>query len=353
MKPSILMVVRPATGGLKKHVELLMAGLIERGYKVGIVGPEDLEIEPSVAAGSWTRFTSPVSSKNPLALRKIAQKVAEYAAGFDVIHVHGISPSIVCAKASRIAGKPLVVTIHNQIPAMNPLEKRVVLSAVLQAKTVIPVSKAVSNELAKLGIPSANIKVIPNGIDLNCFTTIPPATQISPDGPIRLLAVGRLSPEKGFDLLIEAMKSLPDNYSLTIAGDGPDRQKLEGLASGLQVQFAGKVNDIPGLMAQSDIVVIPSRQEGQGIVALEAMAAGRPLVATRVGGLIETLGDGEFGVLVDPESPDALAERIQELIGDAEGQTNRTAMARERAMRDYSVDGMVEKVESVYQDALK
>src|SRR5262249_2652934 len=126
-----------------------------------------------------------------------------------------------------------------------------------------------------------------------------------------LVAIGRLAPEKGFDVLIEAFRLIharQPEARLILAGSGLEEASLRALAAPLQkaLIFAGHLTEIVLLLQTADIVVIPSRQEGQGIVALEAMAARKPVVASRVGGLIETIEDGKTGVLVPPEDPAAL-----------------------------------------------
>ena len=356
MKPSILMVVRPATGGMKRHVELLTAGLIEHGCRVGIAGPVELEIEPDIPNGAWTRYTVPVGSSNPISITKSARKIASIAQDYDIIHVHGLTAVVVSGLASHISHKPMILTVHNQIPSMNPIQKRVLQKSLKVTNELISVSKAVAEEITKLGLTDKPIHVIPNGIDLSKFAdTGLSASALTP--PIKLLGVGRLSREKGFDLLIEAMLLLPADYHLTIAGDGPERESLENLArsidpNGMSIQLIGKVKDVPKWMAVSDMVVIPSRQEGQGIVALEAMAAGRSIVAANVGGLPETLGNGEFGVLVEPNSASALAAGIQQVMSDSIRRAKVIEAGQRYALRECSVERMVEKVLGVYEESM-
>jgi glycosyltransferase involved in cell wall biosynthesis len=143
---------------------------------------------------------------------------------------------------------------------------------------------------------------------------------LPPDPPLRLIAAGRLSPEKGFDVLIEAMRIALDHgldVRLDIVGSGPERRSLSTLAAPL----GERVRLIPALphaelMRRLDDVhalVAPSRREGLGLVALEAFARGRPVVASRVGGLAETVVDGVDGFLVPPEDPTALAAALARL----------------------------------------
>jgi glycosyltransferase involved in cell wall biosynthesis len=145
---------------------------------------------------------------------------------------------------------------------------------------------------------------------------------LPPAPPLRLVGVGRLSPEKGFDLLVEAValaRSGGTEVEATIVGDGPERVRLEQLirARGLDgiVRLAGPVPrpELGPWFADAHAAVAPSRREGLGLAALDAIAAGRPVIATRVGGLPEAVREGEDGLLVTPEDPMALAEALSRL----------------------------------------
>ena len=185
-----------------------------------------------------------------------------------------------------------------------------------------------------------------------------------PDAPAAttgtdLMAFGRMIPKKGFDLLVRAMALLdPSEFSgkLVFFGDGPERSALESLARDLNVQarveFRGRIPyaDVIPTMMTSRAVVIPSRQEPLGLVALEAMAAGRPVIAARVGGLVETLGDAD-AVLVEPDNPQALADGIRAMgkklqVNPDFGKRNHALVLR------YSVAHVVARYEGVYRGDL-
>ncbi|MGC4044993.1 MAG: glycosyltransferase [Armatimonas sp.] len=127
-----------------------------------------------------------------------------------------------------------------------------------------------------------------------------------------VLSIARLSPEKGIDVLLKAAQALPD-IAFLIAGDGPERTALE--ASALpNVTFLGFRKDIPELLAQATLVAVPSRQEGLGLAAVEALAAGVPVIASNVGGLSEVVVPNKTGLLVPPDDPAALTEALRSLI---------------------------------------
>lgn len=159
-------------------------------------------------------------------------------------------------------------------------------------------------------------------------------------GPLRLGAMGRLSREKGFDLAIAAVRLLPhDAVRLEIAGDGPDRQALEQAAAGRRdIAFLGSVTDHARWYAGLDAVVVPSRRESFGLVALEARTAARPVIAAAVDGLPEQI-TGESGILVPPECPSALADAIRTMANANIGARGRAARASAEGHLERTLSG--------------
>ena len=159
--------------------------------------------------------------------------------------------------------------------------------------------------------------------------------------------VARLSGEKGVDVLLKAAGRLPD-VGFVIAGDGPEREGLHR-QSPPNVQWLGRVPETKAVYAAAAVMAIPSRQEGQGIVALEAMASGKPVVASRVGGLAEMLTDGETALLVPVEDADALAAALTRLRNDPALRARLAANGRALVEETYDIRRMVEAVEQVYR----
>jgi glycosyltransferase involved in cell wall biosynthesis len=235
----------------------------------------------------------------------------------DVLHAHWWLPAGLCAlPAARKLDIPLVVTIHGsdahllRYPPLRSLASYVLHRASLVATVSQDLQRQVEDIDPRL--PTAVLR-LPVHAD---FTVAP----MPEDPPIRLLAAGRLAPEKGFDVLIEAMRIVLDHgmdVSLEIVGSGPERRRLAALAAPL----GDKVRLIPALphanllrrLDDVHALVAPSRREGLGMVALEAFTRGRPVIASRVGGLAETVEDGVDGFLVAPEDPIALAAAIARL----------------------------------------
>ena len=164
--------------------------------------------------------------------------------------------------------------------------------------------------------------VIYNGISLQDF-----AGEAQPGGQRYILAIGRHVPQKGFDVLLRAyakcVAQVPDAFDLILAGDGPERESLQRLAGelkvGLRVRFCGRVDNAQAveLFQGCEFFVLPSRHEPMGIVNLEAMAAGKAVIATRVGGVPELVVEDETGVLVSPDEIEALSQALSRLMSDA------------------------------------
>jgi glycosyltransferase involved in cell wall biosynthesis len=198
--------------------------------------------------------------------------------------------------------------------------------------------------------------VVHNGVDLREIRRVAPETRDRP----YVLAIGRHVPQKGFDVLIDAYAGIlaanRDAPDLVIAGDGPERERLEKLAAdrglGDRIGFPGRC-DRPrtaALFRGCELFVLPSRHEPQGIVCLEAMAAGKPVVATRVGGVPEIVTDGECGLLVEPAQAAPLRDAITSLLVDEERRAAMGAASSARAEQfDWSV--IAAQYEDVYRSA--
>jgi glycosyltransferase involved in cell wall biosynthesis len=191
--------------------------------------------------------------------------------------------------------------------------------------------------------------VVPLGIDLDRFDTARPTLE-----KWRPLVgnVARLAPQKDHRTLIEAIRLVPE-VELVIVGDGELREELERLAQGLPVRFLGARGDVPELLASFDVFALPSLYEGLCLAVLEAQAAGVPVVATPVGGIRETVVDGETGVLVPTHDPGALAAAIRRLLDDRPAAEAMAAEAKRRVRERFSVERMVEQTLALYRGLAK
>jgi len=194
---------------------------------------------------------------------------------------------------------------------------------------VVPGS-ASRDYLARLGVPPDRITVAPNAVDQRIFAA---AARTRTNGPVRLLGVGRLAVEKGFDTLLQAADGLP--VEIQLAGSGPEESRLRRLA-GANVAFLGQVerDALPALYANADIVVMPSRSDPWGMVLNEAALAGRPLVSTDAAGAAhELIEDGVNGFRVPAGDVRALRDALRRLVEDREFCDAAGARSRELATR--------------------
>lgn len=254
----------------------------------------------------------------------------------DLVHAHGWDPALVGGLFSRIFRVPLILTVHGiprpgqPIPRkVFPLLERVILwLCSLDHSRIVALTDSDRDRLVELGVPDERIDVIPNGIDLNEFKRISPGSfreehGISPDVFLALF-VGRLHEQKGVEVLLRAAKRLEgSDISFVVVGSGHQKKEYADLAEKLglsDVLFTGEIErkDLLSAFASSDLFVLPSLFEGMPYVVLEAMAAEKPVVATRLPGLAEILLEGETGVLFNKGDDEGLAQAIRRLKDDRE-----------------------------------
>lgn len=192
------------------------------------------------------------------------------------------------------------------------------------------------------GWPAARAHHVPNFVD--DLSGAAPAESPAPLGARRLLAMGRLHPNKGFDIALRALAQMPSAH-LAIAGEGPERAALEALARDLgvadRVAFLGWRRDTGALLAAAEVFVCSSRHEPLGNIVLEAWSAARPVVAVRSQGPAELITEGVDGVLVPPEDPGALANAIAGLLDDAPRAGAIAAAGRAAFLRDFTETAVV------------
>jgi glycosyltransferase involved in cell wall biosynthesis len=219
------------------------------------------------------------------------------------------------------------------------------------AHAVVANSRAAARQLESEGLPSSRIHVVANGIAMERF----PARPVLMRPPATLVTVANLRKEKAHEVLLAAAARLLPRHSnlrLLIVGDGPRASELRALAAGLGVErhvsFLGHREDVPSVLAQADLFVLPSRSEAFPNGAIEAMAAGLPVIASRVGGLLDLVDDGRTGLLVPPDDPAALASAIESLLLSPVRAAAIGAAARDEVARRYSFDRMVRSFEDLF-----
>jgi colanic acid/amylovoran biosynthesis glycosyltransferase len=228
----------------------------------------------------------------------------------DLVHAHWIPSAI----AARATGKPYVVQVWGTDVELARRMPALVRPLLRGARLVIAASTFLADEAARLG--ADRIEVVPSGVEV-------PTAVRPPADPPHVLFAGRLSAEKGILEFVEATEGLPR----VIVGDGPLRDRVPEALGFVAPAEMGAYYE------RAAVVCVPSRREGYGMAAREAMAYGRPVVATRVGGLVDAVVDGETGRLV---AKDTLREAIQELLGDRQLRERYGSAARARAATSFS-----------------
>ena len=281
------------------------------------------------------RIANHVDLRAALALRRLV-------GGHDVVHFH-TARAHALAPACRGLGARLVVTRRmDYVPAGGPYVRFLYNHAV---DAVIAISAGVRAALLRVGVRADRIRVVPSGIDVG---VAPPAGGgnvraewgIRPD-EIAVVVPGVLERRKGHAVLLAAAARLaPGGRRLryVFCGDGTEAAALarSAAAASVAVRFAGFRTDMPACLAAADVVAMPSLMEGLGVAALEAMAAKRPLVASRVGGLGEVVVHEETGVLVPPGDPDALAMALARLADDPAARAHMGAAGRAHVLAHYT-----------------
>lgn len=279
---------------------------------------------------------------------------------FALIDVHWIYPECYTAvRYARARGLKVVATVRgNEAVSFygSRARRRLALDALRGAHHVIAVSADLRDKLLDaLGLPPARVTVIGNGVDPDRFHPMDRRRVLSelglPDTATRrVLAVARLSPEKGLDTLIRAASALPADVECLIVGDGPSRSRLTRLArqTGVlaRVRFVGErdSSEIANWLNAADLLCCPSRREGCPNVVLEAMACGLPVVASRVGGIPDLVRHDALGVLVPPHDAGALAEALREALRRP---WDRQAIARHGRARTW--DDVAREVDGVFR----
>jgi glycosyltransferase involved in cell wall biosynthesis len=210
----------------------------------------------------------------------------------------------------------------------------------------------------ELGLAATVLRVVPNGVPARPGnrSAIRAALGI-PDDHVLLLAVGSLVPRKGHAVLIEALSTIgAGSWMLAIAGGGAERERLEALAvsKGLSahVKILGHREDVPDLLAATDVFVMPSLWEGLPLALLEAMLAGKPVIASRTSGIPEAVDDGVDGVLTTPGDVGELAAALRAVLSDPTRRATLGAAARARATASFTLDAMADGYETVFREVL-
>jgi len=348
----------PYIGGVEVLNAQLLSALARRGHELAVVtcsgeGPPDHDGIPV----HRFRFRESVERGDVRAMAGVLGRVVALRSAFrpELVHTSSWgSTSLLHGLARSGNAARTLVTLHETLDAPPPPDGPTA-KLLAAADWVAAISRAVLDDLHRF-FPATveRSSLIRNALAMPALPPSPPPTD-----PPRLVALGRLVPEKGFDVAIDAMPAVRASHPaarVTIAGDGPERAALarraERLGLSRAVELPGWVapDDVPALIARSSLVVMPSRwREPFGLVALQAAQGGRPIVATRRGGLPEIVAPGETGLLVDADDPRALAAAIVSLLDDPATAARMGAAGRERAERSFGWEAFVDAYEDLYR----
>jgi len=364
----------PHIGGVESHIKTISAELVRRGHDVTVVTsrfdrrlPEREEMEGYRILRTRTRgvwFRTPITPATKRALATL---------DVDIVHAHSPPPltSYYAAKAAKRRRLPFVITVHCdlEVPSIvGPLVESL-YRATLGYSTTRRADRIIMSTATYAATSRAawryNPVLVPNPIDLRRFhpgvdgRPVRERHGIRADEPV-VLFVGRMYGHKGIENLVEAAMSVPHAKFLLVGG-GPELNAFKRLAQRVGVAnhtvFTGVVPAewLPAYFAACDVFVLPSisRLEAFGIVALEAMASGKPVVVSDIPGVREAITNGREGLLADPVNPDDLALKIRTLIADDERRKEMGEKGRETVAANCSVERVTDRIEAIYHDLVR
>jgi glycosyltransferase involved in cell wall biosynthesis len=332
-------------GGSERHLLTLLPALADRGLDVVFVGLDDPEWNPSDFYDAL-RVPAIRLRSDLLVLPRLLRSLRA-----DVVHTHLVHADVYGGVAAALRGARLVSTKHNDDPFRLGAFGVVERGLGRLASRIVAITEALrAFTVERVGIPAEKVETIHYGLDdlperwgENPPDTVPPGMRV-------LLAVSRLTPQKGIDVGVRALASLPDDTALVVLSSTTEqRQELETVARELGVErrlfLLGRVPDVAAWLRRAQVFVHPARWEGFGLAVLEAMLAGLPVVASSVSSLPELVLDGETGFLVPPDEPGALARAVARALEEGE---RLGAAGCLRARREFSVARMADRTAALY-----
>jgi glycosyltransferase involved in cell wall biosynthesis len=329
----------------------LAAGLGQQGVEARVITPDARQVDPRVR-----------SRLKIQELRRLDMPVwGELVARFLLSETRRELPHLIHLQSQRAARygswlarrleRPYVLTVHEHLPE----GARLILDR-KYCRQVIAVSESVRDDLRRrFELPTELVTVIASGVDLTPLRDAPPPLE-----PGRVPVIGTAGPleaVKGIPWFLGAARQVLDvrpELEFLVAGAGPEEANLRRMARELgisdKVTFVPYVLCFTDSLAATDIFVLPSLQQGLGTIMLEAMALGRPVIATGVGGIASVIQHGETGLIVPPQNSGELARRILELLDQPARARALGTRARELIRRNYNVESMVQKTLQVYRD---
>lgn len=356
-----------ATGGTQRHLQQVLGLLDAKRFHAEVFtlrSGGDVERELRAAGVRVSSLDVPGRLAAPGALRALLRTARRLRADrIDVVHGYQWRPALVGTLVGRLAGVPLLLASKRSLTGGDRVAGRAWRRIARQVDTVLVNADALRTEGETQGM-HCRWALLQNGIDAAAFRVAPAtaagkaALGLAPERPV-IGTVGRLEWRKGHDVLLAALERLRTRRpspQVLIVGDGPMAEELGRRASALgvasDVRLTGTMADVRPALAAMDLFVLPSREEGMSNALMEAMAAARPIVATGVGGNVEVLDGGRYGVLVPADDAPALAEAVAGLLDDVPRAAALGAASREFVTSRFGARAMVAHLEAFYEQRL-
>lgn len=340
-------------GGGEKSVCKLAEGLDRTGYNPLVVTFKGGELTGRLNQAGVTTLKA-INRPKVFRVFSLMDLIKKHRV--DVVHTHMTSAGYYGRVAAILTGRPVLHTFRT-LNFMEKPTKRGLMEKVLGPMTdqLIGVSSAVCDHIETvMKWPGGSIKEVPNSIKLK------PAGKPRKrfNDPVRLISVGRLEPVKGYDVLLKAVAALKHaghRVALSLVGDGGMMGELKRLSQELaltnEVEFRGYRSDVPSELAAADVFVVTSHREGMSNALLEAMAAELPVIATRVGGNVEVVG--EAGWLITPDDSDAVVKAVEQVLADPDQALEMGRRGRQRVADMFSIERTVGEYEKIYSKLFK
>jgi lipopolysaccharide heptosyltransferase II len=347
------------SGGVERGTVDLAKYLLKHGHQAVVVSAGGPLVGELTAAGV-THYTLPVQRKSPLSVIysvRMLTKIVRMEKP-DILHARSRVPALVAFFVSRQTQVPFITTCHGFY------SKHLLSRPMGWGKLVIVASNIIGKRMRDdFGVAHEKIRPIPRGVNLEEFRWQPKSAEEKRSGPVIVGLVGRLTPIKGHPLFLKAMARVArviPNLKIQIIGDSPKPQYKDELLTltrnlGLEhaVEFMGTRYDIPGLLSKMDVLVAPSvGEEAFGRVVIEGGACGVPVVATRMGGMVDVIENGKEGLLVGADDPRTLADAILRLLKEPEFAERMALALRKKVETDFTLEKMFERTLTVYNETL-
>ena len=352
-----LMLESDGPGGAETMLMQMAEELRRRGHHVVCVGPDNGcgwlggELRRRGFTTDVFRLRQPIDRD---CLGGMVEMLRKHQA--EIVHSHEFTMAVYGAAAARQLGVTHVITMHGSEKVMARWQRRLALRVAFAAsRAVVAVSRATHAHMARvMRMAPASILTIPNGIAFTPGVRSGVRTELGlTDSSVLVLAVGNLVPRKGHIFLLRALASLANpDWHVAIAGRGGEEERLLAFANEAgvtdRVHLLGHRGDVPDLLAAADVYAMPSLWEGLPMALLEAMFAGKAIVASRASGIPEAIDEGQEGLLADPGDEAQLKEALSNLIAQSALRARLGAAAKARAERDFSSTVMIDAYERAF-----